>query len=147
MGEFDWVRKSMTKVRRISYVFITGFIVVAFLFKNISRIWLGVELDYQDGVIGITCLFYIMEVVNLVFVQFYYGMGDVKQYMILTIFQALAMLPLAYLFSIPLGFGVAGVKIAGAVVLAVSGAALPFMTYRKLNSCELKWREKEGEIE
>ena len=142
-GEFVWIRNSMKKVRHISYLFILGFIAVAFVFEDISAIWLGKELDYQPGVIGATCLFYIMEVVNLVYVQFYYGMGWIKPYMYLTVFQAVIIIPLSWLLAIPLGLGVAGVKLAAAIVLAFSGIALPYLTRYRLKACEKQWKGKE----
>ena len=69
-------------------------------------------------------------------------MGQIKPYMYLTIFQAIVIIPLSWLLAIPLGLGVAGVKLAASVVLAISGAALPFMTHRRLNACEKQWNAK-----
>lgn len=141
-GEFQWIRMAMKKVRYISIIFIIGFIIVAILFKDISRVWLGQELNYQPGIILVTCIFYIMEVVNLIYVQFYYGMGDVKPYMWVTIVQAVVMIPLSYVLSVHCGLGVAGVKLAPTILLAISGVVLPFMTNHKLRYHELKWIEK-----
>ncbi len=142
-GEFAWIRNSMRRVAQISCIFILGFIAVAFVYEDISLLWLGKKLDYQPGVIAATCLFYIMEVVNLIYVQFYYGMGQIKPYMYLTIFQAVAIIPLSWLLAIPLGLGVAGVKLAATAMLAISGAVLPFLTYHRLKVCENQWNIKE----
>ena len=141
-GEFAWVRSAIRRVGQISCVFILGFVAVAFIYEELSALWLGKRLDYQPGVIGATCLFYIMEAVNLIHVQFYYGMGQIKPYMILTIFQAAAIIPLSWVMAVPLGLGVAGVKLAASVVLAVSGIALPFLTRRRLKDCEAQWEKK-----
>lgn len=143
-GEFAWIRSAMKKTRMIAIVFILGFIVVGFIYKDISKIWLGRELNYQPGVISVTCLFYIMEVINLIFVQFYYGMGDIKEYVWLTILQAVCMIPLSYLLAIVCGLGVAGVKLAPTILLAVSGIILPILTYRKLAQFEKKQKNNEG---
>lgn len=143
-GEFAWIRNSIKRVRQISYVFILGFIAVALVYEDIACVWLGKALDYPPGVIGATCLFYIMEVVNLIYVQFYYGMGQIKPYMYLTVVQAVAIVPLSWLLSKPLGLGVAGVKLAAAAMLAISGVIVPYLTYRRLNYCEAQWKEKES---
>ena len=146
-GEFAWIRNAIKRVTQISCIFVLGFVAVAFIYEDISLLWLGKKLDYQPGVIGATCLFYIMEVVNLIHVQFYYGMGQIKPYMYLTIFQAIVIIPLSWLLAIPLGLGVAGVKLAASVVLAISGAVVPYLTYRRLRHCEAQWKAKESAYE
>lgn len=138
-GEFNWIRSSMRKVRYISLVFFIGFVAAALVFKDISRIWLGKELDYPAGMIAATCAFYCMELLNLIFVQFYYGIGEVKDYMILTIIQAALVIPLSYFLSITCNIGIVGVKLAGTILLAVSGLLLPFMTYGKINQLETRF--------
>ena len=133
--EYAWVRKTMRNVRYIAYAFIPVLIVVAVLFEDISYIWLGRRLTYQSGVIGTTCLFYILNIENLVFTQFYFGIGDVTPYMWITIIEAIVIIPLSYyLVTI---FGVAGVKLASTIMLAVSGIALPILLYRKLKQLEM----------
>lgn len=141
-GEFQWIRSAIKRVKMIALVFIIGFIFVACIFKDISKIWLGVELNYREGVIASTCVFYIMEVVNLVYVQFYYGMGEIKAYVFLTIIQALLIVPLSYLLSISLDLGVAGVKWSAAIVLSITGILLPTLTNRRLSYLQSQFDNK-----
>ena len=143
--EFTWIRSSLKRIRRVALIFIAGCIFVAFIYKDLSRIWLGKELDYPTGMVSATCLFYCMEVLNLIFVQFYYGIGEVKDYMILTIIQAALMIPLSYFLCIGCNFGIVGVKLAGALLLLISGVLLPFMTYGKLRHLERNISNRNGE--
>ncbi len=139
-GEFDWVRKSMKKTRNIAAVFAVFLIVFSLIFEKISEIWLNTKLDYSGGIIVVTCVFYIVQILNLVFVQFYYGMGEIKPYVWITVIQAALIVPLARLLSLELGMGVAGVKLASALLLLVSGIILPFLTYGKLNELEKRYK-------
>ena len=132
--EFGWVRKTMRNVRYIALAFIPVLIIVAVLFEDISYIWLGRKLIYQRGVIGTTCLFYILNIENLIFTQFYFGIGDVTPYIWITIVEAIVIIPLSYFLANI--FGVAGVKLASTIMLAVSGIALPILLYRKLRQLE-----------
>lgn len=141
-GEFQWVRSAIKRVKMIALIFIAGFIFVAFIFKDISKMWLGIELDYREGVIASTCVFYIMEVVNLVYVQFYYGMGEIKPYVFLTILQALLIIPLSYFLSISLNIGVAGVKWSAAIILSITGILLPTLTNRRLSFLQKQFDSK-----
>lgn len=135
-GEFDWIRKAMRNVRLIAIVFAVGFVFVAVIFRDLSHLWLGVELDYQPGLIESTCLFYLMELLNLVFVQFYYGMDDIKKYVVICIVQAILIIPLAYWLSITMNIGIAGIKLAASILLLISGCILPILTYSRLKTLE-----------
>ncbi|MGP8313512.1 lipopolysaccharide biosynthesis protein [Enterocloster aldenensis] len=140
-GDFFWIRQAMKKIRYVAGVFIVMFIGIVFFYKDFSRIWLGRDLDYPSGLIGVTCAFYIMQIINLIFVQFYYGMGEIKSYMWLTVLQAIAIVPLAKFLSLNLGLGVAGVKLSSTVLLLISGIVLPFLTYGKINELEKRYIE------
>lgn len=132
--DYLWVRMTMKRVRYIAMLFIPLLIVIAFLFEDISLIWLGRTLNYQKGVIFTTCLFYILNIENLMFTQFYFGIGDVTPYMWITVIQAIIIIPLSMAFAQL--FGVAGVKLASSTMLLISGIALPILLYRKLNQLE-----------
>ena len=137
-GEFAWIRKTIKRVLIIAMVFIAGYIGVAVFYESLSELWLGKRLDYQDGVIAATCALYCVQTVVLCFSQFYYGMGNIKVYMYITIGQMVAMLPLTNLLIGTAGLGAASVKIAATALLLISAIVLPILTYKKIREYEKK---------
>lgn len=130
-GEFNWIHEAQKRVNKVAILFSAGFILISFFFVEISALWLGKRLEYQEGVIACTCIYYIVQVFNTSYSQFYFGMGNVKPLALITVLQVIIMIPLSNLLSAT--FGVAGVKLASSLLLLISGICLPFISNHRLS--------------
>lgn len=125
-GDGPWIRRSLKKITALWAVFASGCIAAAAVFKPVMLIWLGRNLDYQDGIVPLMCVFYMLYAVLGVECYFINGSGYITVQMIVYLIVGFLNVPLSILFGVGYGLETVGVRLATAVLLVFADIVLGF---------------------
>ena len=117
--DYAWIKKTFAQSFRWLVLFCCGSIIAMFLFIPFSQIWLHKSLDYQKGLIFLTVMFYILEMVMNTFLQLCLGVGKVKKLFFISMIQAVVNIPVSVFFVKYCGLGVNGVILGSIVVVFI----------------------------
>ncbi len=132
-GDAEWVRKSIRKTIALLGVFAIGCIIVAVIFRPLVYLWLQKELDYEPGIIGVMCLFYILYAALTIECSFINGSGRLKGQFIAYVFVGVLNIPLSILLGVKLGMGTVGIRLATAILIFIVEIPLAFNLRKIIN--------------
>ena len=129
-----WLRKGLRKMQLFFLPFAAGAVVLMAIFKELSYIWLGKQLDYTPMLIVITGSYFILLMWTNIYSSFLCGVGKINKLMWISIFQAVFNIPLSLLFSVKLGMGLSGIILGSLSVMLIAAIALPIETKNYLRN-------------
>jgi len=117
--EFPWIEKTLRKSWILYFIFILGTAVAGFIFKPFAKIWLHKELDYQQGLIFFTGLYFGLLMCSHVTSTFITGIGEIKETTIATVVQAIVNIPVSIVLATTCGMGVNGVILGSVISVSI----------------------------
>ena len=126
-GDISYIKKIL-KMSHIIFIMLSLFAVLLYFFsEEIIKFWMNGQINIQNDLSLIMCLFFVVRVWCDIYAYFLNGISKVKIQMYLAIIQAMVNLPI----SIFLGkeFGVVGVIAGSLITLSLSAFILPIYTY------------------
>jgi O-antigen/teichoic acid export membrane protein len=127
--DINWVKKAIRKLNFIALIFSFCYIILAFAFKPLAKIWLGQNLDYPSGLIELMCLYYMLYTFSAVYSQILNGTGKINGPLFLSVFQGIINIPLAIFLAKTCGLGVAGIRLATTILVGIGSIYLPINTH------------------
>ena len=137
--DIQWIKNANEHLNRISILFIGGFIILSMIFKPITNIWLGRELDYPDGLILIMCIYYCLFTIVTVKVQVINGTGYINFQMILMVIIGSLNVPLSIILAKTFGLGVVGVRLATTILMMIAAIAFSINLRQIMKKLEWNW--------
>lgn len=127
--DYNWIKKSSNNLYVIAAIFCVGYVLVAILFKQITFLWLGEELNYPAGLEWIMCIYYCLFSFVCVSVQFINGTGKINFQLILMTILGIANIPLSIFLSTTCSMGVFGIRFATTILIFIAAIAFPINHY------------------
>ncbi|WP_133965447.1 lipopolysaccharide biosynthesis protein [Eubacterium limosum] len=107
--DIKWIKTTLKKSLALYGIFFIGIIVAAFIFKPFASIWLHKQLDYPNGLILLTAIYFALLIFMHIFSTFLTGLGMIKETTIANVIQAIINIPVSIILSTKCGFGINGV--------------------------------------
>jgi len=117
VSDYEWIKKSMRNLTKISYIFIFGIIVLLFLAPNFYELWIGNKVVIPFELSLCMAIYFSIIIISQPYTYYLNGVGKVKLQMLSLSITALLNIPISYLFSIVFNLNTAGVIIATSVCL------------------------------
>lgn len=124
-GDSVWIRKTVGKLHKLLIPFYLGFIMLIFGYKPLANIWLGRDLDYQNGIILINAIYFTVYLGGSLYAYVLNGIGSVNYQLLLNVAEAIINIPLSIHFAVNCGMGVLGIKLGTTILVAISAVTLP----------------------
>lgn len=131
-NNYDGIKNLVNKIYALCGFFACGAILLMFMFKPISRLWLGQELNYSNGLIlfgACYCIFSMWTNMNGTIAN---GLNILKEQMVMAIVQASVNIPLSIIFAEYCNLGNAGILLGTNFSLLISCIILPILIKNRL---------------
>lgn len=128
-GDYIWIKKTLRKLNLLLIPVCIGYFILTIIFKPLAHVWLGKELYYAFGLIMITAIYNIFQIISGTYSNMLNGIGKIDVQLSLAMIQAIANIPLSYFLAIPCGMGVTGIILASCLLMAISAIGLPIHSY------------------
>ena len=122
---YNWLTKGLRRMQFLLIPFASGAVLLMFIFKDLSYIWLGKALNYTPMLIVVTGFYFIILMWTNIYSSFLCGVGRINMLMWISIFQAVLNIPLSLLFSVELGMGLSGIILGSLTVMLIAAIMLP----------------------
>lgn len=132
-GDVEWVKKTMSRMRSLYYLFLVGIVVLVLISPWFFRIWIGEKADVPILMTAAVAVMYLLDMWIRIYDYFINGVGKIKVQMIVNIIMACVNIPLAYLFSVVCDFGAIGVVMASIISYSIMAVVSPLQTRMILN--------------
>ena len=131
-GRFDKLNSILRNLQALMIPFAIGTIVLIYIFRPLTRLWLGQELNYPSAIIGFGGMYALLNIWTNTYGQIANGIGLLKEQMLMALIQAIVNLPLSYFVAEVLGLESAGVLLGTNMSLLISCIWLPIITKKNL---------------
>lgn len=128
--DFNWMKKIYKRLHWVMLPFICGTFFLAFLFKDISYLWLKSHLNYADGLIWIGAIYCILTIWCNTYAAIGNGIGLMRISIFTAVTQAIINIPLSLLFAIEYEMESAGVLLGTVISMGVSAIIMPIFVIR-----------------
>ena len=123
--DYKWISSSIKRLNILAVFFCIGYVIVALLFKHITFIWLGRDLDYPYGLTTVMCVFYCLYSFVTANIQFINGSGKINFQLILMTFMGIANIPFSIYLATTYDLGVVGIRLATTLLMFIAAVAFP----------------------
>lgn len=125
--KFDILISLISKLYKIIGVFSAFAIILSLVFRPISKVWLGVELDYSTSLIICGFIYCILNMWTNMHGALANGLGILREQMFMSVFQAIVNIPLSLFFASVCKMRSAGILLGTDCTLAISCIILPIL--------------------
>lgn len=132
-GDFDWIRKSMKNLFKISLASIFIVFLMVFVSPFVYNIWIGTTVIVPLSLTIYMALFFALTIFYAPYTYFINGTGKVKLQMYSIVITAIINVPLCVFLSKNLEFGVSGVIIATILCLIPHAILCPIQYSKIIN--------------
>lgn len=126
LKDFAWIKRAL----RYSLIAILPaaicLVIFAALFRHIAAIWLGVSLDYDNGLIFCMALYYVLYLWGSVLGTTANGLERTKSQLVTGVVGALINIPLAIFFCIGCSMRTTGILVSLILILTVSNIVVMY---------------------
>jgi O-antigen/teichoic acid export membrane protein len=110
--DFEWIRKTLSKLDMISIILIAGVLISTLLADKLVYLWVGNAVSIPLSMKIALALYVIINLSAAPYNMFINGSGKIRLQLYMSIVSIITTIPLSYLFSKTLHFGPPGVTIA-----------------------------------
>lgn len=132
-GNISYVSNAERRLMKLCALFIVLYVLFAIFFKPIAYLWLHKELNYQDGLISVMCIYYCLFSVVQVYTTLINGTGQINFQLVLMIIMGVANIPLSIYMARDMGYGVVGVRLATTILIGIQAVLYPLNLKAILN--------------
>ena len=151
--EYLKIVKTIKMINLFMIPFFILSIIVAIIFRWISFIWLGIEIDYSTYLIIFGCIYSILSIWCNTYASIVNGLEWMKVAMIVAILQAIINIPLSLLFAKVVNLGPSGVLLGTVLVMVIPAIVFPIKiipwahnNLKQVCSDEIKLESKKEEF-
>lgn len=139
--DFNWIKKTMKKLKILQILVILGSGILILVFPKIVKIWIGSNLIIPLNLIMMFALYTIISTYCNIYAYFFNGIGEVDFQLKIAVVQGIINIPLSIYLAKNLQMGVTGVILATNITLLLAAFTYPFK-YKKM----MKGMEGEGKV-
>lgn len=125
MGRMEWIEKTISRIKKIYFLFVIGCLLIVALSPWLFKIWIGDKADVPIMMSLAVAVMMLLDMWIRIYDYFINGVGKIRIQMIITVAMAIVYIPLAYYFTIVLKMGSIGVVLASIVSYSVSAIISP----------------------
>ena len=129
---YDEIKNLIKRIYALCGFFACGAILLMFMFKPISRLWLGQELNYSNGLILFGACYCIISMWTNMNGTIANGLNILKEQMAMAIVQATVNIPLSIILAEYYNLGNAGILLGTNFSLLISCIILPILIKMRL---------------
>lgn len=129
--DYEWIKKSMTNLKKISILFF-GFSIFLLFFSNfLYKIWVGEKMIISIRLSALMGVYSSLIIYLTPLNYFINGVGKIKLQLYQTLIMAILNIPLSYFLAKTCGFGLNGI-IMGTILCIIPGIILSSIQYYKI---------------
>ena len=132
-GTIDWINKTISRIKKVFFLFTLFCAIVVFFTPLIFRIWIGEKADVPIIMAGAVAIMILLDMWIRIYDFFINGVGKIRVQMIVNIVMACINIPMAYVFSVVCHMGAFGVVLASIISYSVSAVVSPIQARMILN--------------
>lgn len=132
----EWIKNTLKKNALLYIVFVCGTLLAVVVFKPIMRIWLQQELLFDESVVILMALYFILLMFSHIFSTFLTGVGMVKETTIFTVIGTVVNIPASIYFADTLQLGTKGIILGTIVSMVIGIWVAPLKTIKILSRKE-----------
>ena len=132
-NNYIWLNKLVNKLNLLMLPFIFGTLLLCLVFRPLSRWWLGIDLDYEHGLILLGGLYCILTMWCNTYAYIANGLELMRVSMIVAIIQAAVNIPLSLYFAQVWDMKSAGILLGTVLSMAIGAAAVPAFVKYNIN--------------
>lgn len=132
-GNYTVIRETIRRLRFSMIPFLLFNLILMALFRDISFLWLGRNLEYRSGLIFFGGIYCILNIWTNTHGSIANGLGILREQIAMSIIQAVINIPLSLLFAIIFQLGVTGILIGTDISLLVSCIWLPVIIKKRIS--------------
>ncbi|MDD6594901.1 MAG: oligosaccharide flippase family protein [Sharpea porci] len=129
--DYIWIKSTFKKSMLLYALVFIGTIVALFVFKPFSRIWLQKDLNFDNSLIVLTAIYFLMLMFSHNFSSFVNGIGVVNETTLAVVIQAIINIPASIFFAKYCAMGVNGIIMGSIVSMIISNIVYPYITIRE----------------
>lgn len=129
--DYTWIKSTFKKSMLLYALVFIGTIVALFVFKPFSRIWLQKDLNFDNSLIVLTAIYFLMLMFSHNFSSFVNGIGVVNETTLAVVIQAIINIPASIFFAKYCAMGVNGIIMGSIVSMIISNIVYPYITIRE----------------
>jgi len=130
-NDFQWIKKSISKMLKVSGIFIAVIIVMVFFSKEFYYLWVGRAIDVPIQLSLFMGFYFVLMLLLQPFNYFINGTGKIQLQLIQSVVAALVNIPLAfYLAKIP-ALGISGIVLS-TVICTAPGLVFSIIQYKRI---------------
>lgn len=118
--EYDWMKKTISKIKRLWVVCSILLIMLVPIFPFISDVWLKKQLIYDKGLVLSMAIYYILLIYSSIYSTALNGLGNINVQLVCSIIAAIINIPLSVFFAKGCGMGTTGVCL-GTIISLLGG--------------------------
>ena len=133
-GDFEWIKKSMANLLKITGFAIMGVTIMLFVSPFSYVMWIGDKIAIPFSLSFTMALYFILTIAYIPFTYFINGIGKVKLQMISIITTAILNVPLSIFLAKTLNLGVSGVILSTIICILPHALLCPIQYFKIVNS-------------
>lgn len=134
--DIKYIKKILRKALTFYCLVLVGICIAIWVFKPFMRIYLGRELDYQDGLIIFTASYYGLLIFSHNFSAFVHGISKVRITTIACVISAIQNVPVSIYLACECNMGLNGIILGSIIGLVISTSAYVFTTIKEIRKME-----------
>ena len=129
--DYKWIKLTFKKSMFLYAIVFVGTITALFVFKPFAKIWLQKDLNFDNNLIVLTAIYFLMLMFSHNFSSFVNGIGVVNETTFAVIIQAIINIPASIFFAKYCSMGVNGIIMGSIVSIIISNIVYPYITVRE----------------
>lgn len=122
-GDYMWMQKTINKIKIVWMECSMMFIIAIPFFKPVVNIWLGRELNYENGLVFCMAVYYIAYMYSGIYSTALNGLGDIDLQLLLAIVSTILNVPLSIFLAKKMELGTTGVCLGTVISLLIGNVA------------------------
>lgn len=113
---------------------IIGVLILIFIFRPVTNIWLQKELYYPVGLIPLMGVYAVIFMWNAIYSQIANGLSMMNVLIPVAVIQGIVNIPLSLLFLLKYDMGVVGVLLGTVCATLISAVVTPYYVKKEINN-------------
>ena len=131
-----YIKKTLRKALAFYCITLLGIVIAYIVYVPFMRIYLGVELEYQSGLIFLIALYYAILIFSHNFSAFVHGISKVKLTTIACVISAIVNVPCSIFLAATCAMGLNGVILGSIVSLLITTPCYLYTTVKEIKKME-----------
>lgn len=133
-NDYKLIKQDITSMYKLMGLGIIGVLILIFIFRPVTNIWLQRELYYPVGLIPLMGVYAVIFMWNAIYSQIANGLSMMNILIPVAIVQGIVNIPLSLLFLLKYDMGVVGVLLGTVCATLISAVVIPYYAKKEINN-------------